>query len=69
MSTATLSERPKRLPESPCPNCGMPAPSAIAELPSGRKLLIEACAICGRQEATPVDAQRASELLCAAGRA
>ena len=45
----------RRLPDHRCPTCGMPAPALLAVLPSGRRVLVEACAICGRQEATPVD--------------
>lgn len=34
----------------------MPAAAMLAVLPSGRRALIQACAICGRQEATPITA-------------
>jgi len=51
--------KPIRLPDRPCPVCGVPAAAMLATLPSGRKVLVEACAICGRQEAAPVDSPRA----------
>jgi transcription elongation factor Elf1 len=38
-----------------CPACGMPAPALLATLPSGRRVLVEACAICGLQQTTPVN--------------
>ena len=52
-----------RLADRPCPRCGMAAPAILATLPSGRRALIEACAICCRQEATAVDPQQAAVLL------
>ena len=66
MNTAALSlSRTShiRLPRRDCPACGMPAPAIVALLPSGRRALIEACAICGRQEATPINAREAYLLL------
>lgn len=51
------------LQDQTCPACGMPAPAALVVLPSGRRALIEACAICGRQEVTPMDAEQAARLL------
>ena len=41
----------------------MPAAAMLAVLPSGRRALIQACAICGRQEATPIDAKGAENVL------
>ena len=56
-ATAPVPEtQPARLAGHTCPGCGMPAPAVVAVLPSGRRALIEACAICGRQEVTPLDA-------------
>ena len=49
-----------RLGDRPCPGCGTLAAALLATLPSGRRALIEACAICGRQEVTPADARTAS---------
>jgi len=45
----------RRLPDGPCPSCGALAARAVAYLPSGRRALIEACAICGRQNVSPVE--------------
>ena len=56
-STPVPSNRPGRVPDHTCPSCGMPAPAAVVVLPSGRRALIEACAICGRQEATPISSE------------
>ena len=53
--------RSERLLDHRCPACGMPAPAVLAVLPSGRRVLVEACAICGRQAAAPVDAPKAVE--------
>jgi predicted nucleic acid-binding Zn ribbon protein len=38
----------------PCPACGCPSPVAVVTLPSGRRVRIEACAVCGRQDVRPV---------------
>ena len=48
-----------RLPDHRCPACGMPSAALLAPLPGGSRALIEACAVCGRQEATPVGEERA----------
>ena len=59
MNQATVADatpRTTRLEGHTCSACGMPAPAMLAVLPSGRRVLVEACAICGRQEATPMDA-------------
>ena len=67
-ATAQLSTaNPIQLPGRDCPNCGMPEAAALATLPSGRRALIEACAICGRQEAAPVSAEQACALLAGNG--
>ncbi len=66
MNTAALSLSATshiRLPHRDCPACGMPAPAIVALLPSGRRALIEACAICGRQDAIPINAREAYLLL------
>ena len=52
-TAASAMPRATRLQNHTCPACGLPAPAAVAVLPSGRRVLIEACAVCGRQEATP----------------
>jgi len=59
----TAPSKTTHLPGHTCPACGMPAPAMLAVLPSGRQALIEACAICGRQEATPLIARDAKSLL------
>ena len=46
----------QRLPDHRCPACGMPAPALLATLPSGRRVLVEACAVCGRQNVAVVGA-------------
>ena len=62
--SSTLSAAsPVRLPQHTCPACGMAAPAVLALLPSGRRALIEACAICGRKKATPLSAEQTSALM------
>ena len=61
-----------RLADRPCPACGMPAAAMLAALPSGRRALLQACAICGSQDATPIHAKQAEHALkdtlpCATG--
>ena len=58
-----LRSQTTRLADRPCPACGMPAAAMLAVLPSGRRALIQACAICGRQAATPIDAEQAEHTL------
>jgi len=50
-----------RLRDRRCPVCGIPAAAMLATLPSGRRALVEACAVCGRQEATPVGPEESGE--------
>ena len=57
MSASTAS--PARLPKHTCPACGMAAPAVLAVLPSGRKVVVEACAICGHQQVMPVGPEQA----------
>ena len=57
------THRSVRLADRPCLACGMPAAAMLAALPSGRRALILACAICGRQAATPFDAAQAEHTL------
>ena len=57
MSEATVSPSKSnqvRLPDRPCPACGTPSPAMLATLPSGRRAVVEACAICGRQEVSAI---------------
>ena len=62
--TTTLSKAcPIALPPRSCPACGVTAPSLLALLPSGRRALVEACAVCGRHVTTPVSCQDAYMLL------
>ena len=63
VSTRLSNTSPIPLPEHRCPACGMPAPAALVVLPSGRRAFIEACAICGRQDATAVTPRQAAALL------
>jgi len=63
LCTSLSAASPIQLPQRPCPACGMPSPAALVLLPSGRRALIEACAVCGRQAAVPVGAQQAAMLL------
>ena len=65
-STPASANSPDRVPDHTCPACGMPAPAAVVVLPSGRRALIEACAICGRQEATPISSEPAGPQSAAA---
>ena len=65
-STPVPANRPGRVPGHTCPACGTPAPAAVVVLPSGRRALIEACAICGRQEARPISAEQFGRLRSAA---
>jgi len=56
MTQTITSSRPspsRRLPSRPCPTCGLPSAAALVTLPSGRRALIEACAVCGRQHVSP----------------
>ena len=62
-SAQPLRSQTTRLADRPCPACGMPAAAMLAALPGGRRALIQACAICGRQEAMPIDAKQAEDAI------